>query len=100
MTHTHTLQLRSTRCVFLGYSNVHKGFKCLDIYSGRVYISRDVIFNENVFLFASLHSNAGTRYHSDIVLLPSNSFGDNDFANTTNAPALSILPIPNARVQL
>lgn len=28
--------------VFLGYSNMHKGFKCLDISTGRVYISRDV----------------------------------------------------------
>lgn len=34
----HKLQFRSTRCVFLGFSNMHKGFKCLDISSGRVYI--------------------------------------------------------------
>lgn len=38
------LQFCSTQCVFLGYSNLHKGFKCLDVKEGRVYISRDVVF--------------------------------------------------------
>jgi histone deacetylase 1/2 len=43
------LEFRSKRCVFLGYSNLHKGFKCFDPSSGRVYISRDVVFDEIVF---------------------------------------------------
>lgn len=33
------LQFRSKQCVFLGYSNLHKGYKCLDPSQGRVYIS-------------------------------------------------------------
>jgi len=47
---THKFQFRSKQCVFLGYSPLHKGFKCLDPSTGRVYISRDVTFDENVFL--------------------------------------------------
>lgn len=43
------LQFRSKRCVFLGYSTLHKGYKCLHVSSGRVYISRDVVFDEAVF---------------------------------------------------
>ena len=43
---TRKLQFRSKRCVFLGYSNQHKGFKCLDQSEGRVYISRNVVFDE------------------------------------------------------
>uniref|UniRef100_J3M9V3 Uncharacterized protein n=1 Tax=Oryza brachyantha TaxID=4533 RepID=J3M9V3_ORYBR len=51
-------------------SHLHKGFKCLDISTGRIYISRDVIFDENVFPFANLHPNVGARLRSEISLLP------------------------------
>jgi hypothetical protein len=37
-----------------------------------VYISRDVIFDEEVFPFSKLHPNAGERLRSEILLLPSN----------------------------
>jgi histone deacetylase 1/2 len=33
------LEFRSKHCAFLGYNNVHKGYKCLDISTGRVCIS-------------------------------------------------------------
>lgn len=64
------LEFRSKRCVFLGYSNLHKGFKCLDPSSGRVYISRDVVFDETVFPFSILHPNAGARLRREVDLLP------------------------------
>lgn len=32
---------------------MHKGYKCLDRQTGRIYISRDVIFDESRFPFAS-----------------------------------------------
>ncbi|XP_071680966.1 uncharacterized protein [Lolium perenne] len=53
-----------------GYSNMHKGVKCLDVSSGRVYVSRDVVFDETVFPFANLHPNAGARLRQEILLLP------------------------------
>jgi hypothetical protein len=55
---------------FLGYSPIHKGVKCIYIPTGRVYISRDVIFDQNIFPIASLHSNAGARLRSELTLLP------------------------------
>jgi hypothetical protein len=67
---THKLQFRSIRCTFLGYSNLHNGYKCLDISTGRIYISRDVIFDEQVFPFSHLHSTTGARYTPEHLLLP------------------------------
>ena len=46
------LQFRSKQCVFLGYSSLHKGYKCLHVPTNRVYISRDVVFDETVFPFS------------------------------------------------
>ena len=40
-------------CIFLGYSLQHKGYRCLDPQTGRVYISRHVHFDETVYPFHS-----------------------------------------------
>jgi hypothetical protein len=92
--------------VFLGYSNLHKGYKCLDISTGRLYISRDIVFDETVFPFALLHSNAGARLREEINLLPLSlqpfnlhfheghelqGPGDVDPTNATNTAAESFL---------
>ncbi|GMP23812.1 hypothetical protein CsSME_00001282 [Camellia sinensis var. sinensis] len=50
---SHKLQPKSTLCVFLGYHPSYKGYRCLDPSSGKVYLSRHVIFHENIFPFAS-----------------------------------------------
>jgi hypothetical protein len=43
----------SCRCVFLGYSSNHKGYRCLDLTMNHLLISRHVIFGESSFPFAS-----------------------------------------------
>jgi hypothetical protein len=70
---------------------MHKGFKCLDISTGCIYISHDVLFDESVFPFASLHSMAGARYHSDVLLSPATVPGDDSFATMTNVHTLLVL---------
>jgi hypothetical protein len=52
---------------------MHKGFKCLDIAKGHVYISRDVVFDKTVHPFSKLNPNAGSRLWSKILLLPPQS---------------------------
>jgi len=48
---THKMSFQPISCVFLGYSKPHVGYKCLHIPTGRVYISRHVVFNEDKFPF-------------------------------------------------
>ena len=48
----HKLTPRPALCVFLGYSAHHKGYRCLDLSTNRVIISRHVIFDETAFPFA------------------------------------------------
>ena len=49
----HKMDFRSTRCIFLGYSLNHKGYKCLDPTTNRIYIARNVVFDEHVYPFAT-----------------------------------------------
>jgi hypothetical protein len=90
---SHKLQFRSTRCAFLGYSNLHKGYKCLDISNACVYISHNVVFDEAVFPFAQLPSSAGASHTSE-VLFPESSRLNSDL------PVHNIIPNPNLVPQL
>jgi hypothetical protein len=55
--------------VFLGYSNLHKDFKCLDVSGGHVYILQDLIFDETVFSFTKLSSGTCPHPREEILLL-------------------------------
>lgn len=48
---SHKLELQSEPCTFLGYNPQHKGYQCL-LESGKVIISRHVVFDEFKFLFS------------------------------------------------
>jgi hypothetical protein len=49
----HKLAPHSTWCVFLGYSEHHKGYQCLDLSTNCLVISRYMVFDEAVFPFAA-----------------------------------------------
>ncbi|CAL2271591.1 unnamed protein product [Prunus armeniaca] len=42
------LDLASKRCIFLGYGSCEKGYRLYNIETGKMIVSRDVIFSENV----------------------------------------------------
>ena len=47
-----------------------KAYNWLDSSSGRGYLARNVVFDEQVFPFAKLHSNASAQLRKELVLLP------------------------------
>ncbi|XP_021742766.1 uncharacterized protein LOC110708850 [Chenopodium quinoa] len=49
---------RSRKCVFVGYPHRKKGWKCYDLDTGDIFVSRDVKFHENEFPFIS-HEESG-----------------------------------------
>jgi len=72
----HKLAPRSVSCVFLGYSQHHKGYRCLDPISNKIIISRHVIFDESSFPFLEQRPTAAP---------PAYEFLE-DFTNTLLAP--------------
>ena len=55
--HNQKFQFRTSACVFLGYSPVHKGYRCLHN-SGRIYVARSVMFDETNFPYPQLFSSS------------------------------------------
>jgi hypothetical protein len=81
----HKLAPRSTRCIFLRYSTDHKGYRCLDLTTNNIVISRHVVFDEADFPFS-----ASPRLTNDLdILLQDDSPG----AAPMPAP-LSALRVP------
>ena len=62
-------------CV-LGYSSLHKGYKCLHVPSNHVYISRDVVFDENLYPFSNFSASQNPSNSSSLSLPSSNQFVD------------------------
>jgi hypothetical protein len=75
----HKLAPRSTPYVYLGYSHTYKEYKCLDLHTNKIYISRHVIFDENSFPFkiqslsSAPLSSASSSSSLLVILQPSSS---------------------------
>jgi histone deacetylase 1/2 len=65
------LNFRSKTCIFIGYSLCHQRYKCLDLSTGKIYVSRHVIFDETLFPYSKeLGSVINKNPSSESVSLP------------------------------
>lgn len=104
----HKFDFHSNKCIFLGYSNDHKGYKCLHP-TGRVYIAKHVTFNELDFPYQPKnthhHSTAPTSPNTVVNItinkddwgLGSNSMDNSalDHSLNSNQPQLNFRATPN-----
>ena len=59
--HRSKMENKGLTCIFLGYGTDHKGHRIMDINSGRVMYSKDVVFDEE------MHINADVKQHLTMV---------------------------------
>jgi histone deacetylase 1/2 len=94
---THKFDFRSHECIFVGYSNTHKGYKCLSP-NGRIFISKDVLFNEDRFPYSSLFSasnnNSLINYSMPDVPIQTLPIGNHNL-QTINTPPIPLPDITN-----
>jgi histone deacetylase 1/2 len=88
----HKLDFQSKDCIFIGYSIGHRGYKCLDFSTDRIFVSRHVVFDENLYPYTApkpLNPSSNTTS----VTLPSNlnlsSASSFFFAGATPPPTAS-----------
>lgn len=87
----HKLQFRSSPCVYLGLSPQHKGHKCLDG-NGRVYISKDVVFDESVFPYSNMFPTSSSPISASLQYYPATICLDDDneiSPSTPDSPLIS-----------
>lgn len=83
------LDPKSLKCVFLGYNEKYKGYRCLHPPTGKVYISRHVLFNEEVFPFTSTYSHLQQTSPTALTSAWQQSFMSSHTAPETDDPSTS-----------
>ena len=65
------LSAKATKCVFLGYSRLQRGYRCYSTDTNRYFISADVtFFGGSSFFSSEEHSHVSDVLHVPLVLLP------------------------------
>uniref|UniRef100_A0A803P3H6 Reverse transcriptase Ty1/copia-type domain-containing protein n=1 Tax=Cannabis sativa TaxID=3483 RepID=A0A803P3H6_CANSA len=76
------MHFRPEHCLFLGYSSYHKGYLCENAH-GRIYIARNVIFNEDHYP-GVLSPSTSHQVHSTPIIVPTATFNTSSVFSHTN----------------
>ena len=66
----HKMDFQSKNCIFIGYSVGHWGYKCLDVYTGKIFVSCNVVFDGSLYPYTILESIELTPKLAPTVLSP------------------------------
>ncbi|KAG6494518.1 hypothetical protein ZIOFF_049550 [Zingiber officinale] len=72
------LDAKAVKCVFVGYDERRKGWRCLDPTTNKCVVSRNVIFDE----ISSYHFEEPPREENNMVTLPLSRFPENSSLET------------------
>lgn len=97
-TSPHKLAPRYAPCVFHGYPDEHRGYRCLDLATGRVIISRHVTFDETSFPFANRASPPSLPHTPTQPSHTTPTFKSTPTTSPPSPPASKRTPLPTSPI--
>lgn len=91
---TTKLQPKTTQCVFIGYAGQYKGYLCWSPNSGKIAVSKHVVFDEYTFPYATIVTKSIASHPPASHIYASITSPTINLQNTVTLPQSLSLPLP------